>query len=60
MPQYVFYCRTNGHNFTAIKKVDERDEEMKCPECGEIAERIVSLPAPPKFNGEGFTEKFYE
>jgi putative FmdB family regulatory protein len=33
MPSYEYQCQKCGHGFEAMRKVDERDEPLPCPEC---------------------------
>jgi predicted nucleic acid-binding Zn ribbon protein len=35
-------------------------QDTTCDLCGEVAERIVSVPAPPQFTGSGFYATDYK
>ncbi|RLB05799.1 MAG: zinc ribbon domain-containing protein [Deltaproteobacteria bacterium] len=43
MPLYEYRCRACGHNFETLRGLQERDEEVVCPKCGQKkAERLLS------------------
>lgn len=44
MPTYDFVCKGCENHFTRILKIDNRDEPTKCPDCGELGQRVPSLP----------------
>ena len=52
MPTYEYRC-PKGHEFDLFQRMS--DEPLAaCPECGEIAERLLSGGAGLIFKGEGF------
>ena len=54
MPTYEFRC-TNGHEFEHLhRRISDAPTVMKCPECGEEAERRISGGAGLLFKGSGF------
>ncbi|HBT34243.1 MAG TPA: FmdB family transcriptional regulator [Pusillimonas sp.] len=44
MPVYEYLCNSCG-DFTAVRRVSERDAECACPQCGQAASRVL-LTAP--------------
>jgi putative FmdB family regulatory protein len=53
MPLYEFRC-PNGHDFeTFYRSIGAAPSEVKCPECGAVAERRISA-AGLHFKGSGF------
>lgn len=54
MPTYEFRC-PEGHEFERFyRKVSDAPREVECPECGKVAERILSAGAGLLFKGSGF------
>jgi len=53
MPLFDFHCKECGHEFERIAKSDAK---VECPKCGAGADKKMSAPARPKFNGSGFYE----
>src|SRR6187402_3009283 len=54
MPTYEYRC-PKGHGFEHFfRTISAAESRMKCPECGEIAERIMSGGAGLLFKGTGF------
>jgi putative FmdB family regulatory protein len=43
MPIYDYRCSECGE-FSALRKMSEASESVSCPECGEMASRIISAP----------------
>lgn len=43
MPIYDYQC-SNGHSVEELRKVDDRNNELKCQECGEPM--ILQIQAP--------------
>lgn len=43
MPVYEFNCRSCG-NFPHMASIAERDQPVRCPDCGVLARRMVSAP----------------
>jgi putative FmdB family regulatory protein len=53
MPTYEFRC-PKGHDFEKFyRTISGAEAQAACPECGELAERIMS-PAGFAFKGSGF------
>src|SRR6476620_8431380 len=53
MPTYEFRC-PRGHEFEKLyRTISGAEAQAACPECGELAERIMS-PAGFAFKGSGF------
>jgi len=53
MPTYEFRC-PRGHDFEKFyRSISSAEAQAACPECGELAERILS-PAGFAFKGSGF------
>ncbi len=52
MPTYEYRCPT-GHEFELFQSMSE-EPSAECPECGEVAERLLSGGAGLIFKGEGF------
>ena len=53
MPTYEFRC-PKGHEFEKFyRTISGAEAQAACPECGELAERILS-PAGFSFKGSGF------
>ena len=46
MPIYVYKCAEHGH-FETLRSFSEASEEVECPECGVIAERVYTVPVLP-------------
>lgn len=60
MPVYSYKCDEHGE-FTARRKVDEREAPAQCPECGKDSEYSPTFETqPPKFVGSGFYETDYK
>jgi putative FmdB family regulatory protein len=54
MPTYEFEC-PRGHHFDKfIRNMSQSVAELPCPECGEMARRLVSGGAGLLFKGSGF------
>ena len=61
MPLYEFSCAGCGV-FTAQRAIAERDQGAACPDCGESASRLLSMPnlslmAAPRRNAFARNEK---
>lgn len=41
MPIYRYICK-NGHEFTELRTISERNNQINCPFCGEPGSRIFS------------------
>ena len=54
MPTYEYRC-PKGHEFEHFfRTISSAEGTMKCPECGEVAERKVSGGSGLLFKGSGF------
>jgi putative FmdB family regulatory protein len=54
MPTYEYRC-PKGHEFEHFfRSMNSAESTMKCPECGEIAERRISGGSGLLFKGSGF------
>jgi putative FmdB family regulatory protein len=54
MPTYEYRC-PKGHEFEHFfRTISSAESSMKCPECGEIAERRLSGGTGLLFKGSGF------
>jgi len=54
MPTYEYRC-PKGHEFEHFfRSISSSESRMKCPECGELAERIMSAGTGLLFKGSGF------
>jgi putative FmdB family regulatory protein len=54
MPTYEYRC-PKGHEFEHFyRTISSAESQMKCPECGELAQRKVSGGAGLLFKGSGF------
>jgi putative FmdB family regulatory protein len=54
MPTYEFRC-PNGHEFERFyRSIGTSEAQAACPECGLLAERIMSAGAGLVFKGSGF------
>ena len=54
MPTYEYRC-PKGHDFEHFfRTMSAGESQMKCPECGEIAQRKVSGGSGLLFKGSGF------
>ncbi len=54
MPTYEYRCPT-GHEFEKFyRKISDAGAEVPCPQCGMIAERMLSAGAGLVFKGSGF------
>ena len=52
MPTYEYRC-PKGHEFDLFQSMSD-EPEAACPECGELAERLMSGGAGLIFKGDGF------
>ena len=54
MPTYEYRC-PKGHEFEHFfRTISSAESRMKCPDCGEMAERIMSGGTGLLFKGSGF------
>jgi putative FmdB family regulatory protein len=42
MPLYEYQCQTCGNSFEKLRRMQEADRELQCPECGSGVQRLVS------------------
>lgn len=47
MPFYDHRC-PNGHEFDDLRPASKVKDEIKCPECGEVAPVVPSRVSPPQ------------
>lgn len=52
MPTYEYRC-AKGHHFELFQRISD-EPVNECPECGAIAERLLSAGAGLIFKGSGF------
>ena len=52
MPTYEYRC-PKGHEFELFQSMSEEPRTL-CPECGELAQRLISGGAGLIFKGDGF------
>jgi putative FmdB family regulatory protein len=44
MPIYEYECNHCGHKFELLRRINDSDAEIKCPECGaDYPKRLVSM-----------------
>jgi putative FmdB family regulatory protein len=56
MPVYEYECTGCGHRFDLRRRVDDKDDEVRCPECNTgHPRRIFSLFTKGPSNGGGGT-----
>ena len=54
MPTYEYKC-PDGHEFERFyRKISDASPQVKCPECGKVAERKMSVGGGLLFKGSGF------
>jgi len=54
MPTYEYRC-PKGHQFEHFfRTISSAESQMRCPECGEVAERQMSGGSALLFKGSGF------
>lgn len=54
MPTYEYRC-PKGHEFEHFfRTISSAESQLKCPQCGEIGERIMSGGSGLVFKGSGF------
>ena len=54
MPTYEFRCPL-GHEFERFyRSIGTAEAQTACPECGQMAERVMSVGAGLHFKGSGF------
>ena len=53
MPTYEYRCNECMSLITLSRSVDERDNEVTCPQCGLQSTRIYNSPSI-QFKGTGF------
>jgi len=55
MPAYDFKCKLCGKTTTVIQKVSESTNEIPCPECEDVAVKVLTAPAGFKYGGVSFS-----
>lgn len=58
MPIYSFKCEKCHVSDERKLKIEERNEKQHC-ECGQELIRVLEVPSPPIFRGDGFTPRFH-
>lgn len=54
MPTYDFRC-PDGHEFERFyRKLSDAQPQVECPQCGKLADRLISGGAGLSFKGSGF------
>ncbi len=44
MPLYDYQCRACGKSFELLRRIQDADRELECPDCGsDQIERLLSL-----------------
>jgi len=59
MPTYEFKC-PKGHVFEKFYPAISNTRRLKCPQCGKMAERLISGGAGLVFKGSGFYATDYK
>jgi putative FmdB family regulatory protein len=59
MPTYEFKC-PKGHVFEKLYPAISNTRRLKCPQCGKMAERLISGGAGLVFKGSGFYATDYK
>lgn len=59
MPNYDYRCKKCGKIFNVFHKMSE-NPKINCPECGGLAEKIMSYNSNIIFKGEGFYVNDYK
>jgi len=58
MPMYTYKCEKCEHQFDALKKVEQMDEQVDCTECGNPSNRVPFVSGSSgnvlKFKGAGW------
>lgn len=58
MPTYDYLCKQCGHRFEIFLGIND-DSKIKCPECGEHAERQIGTTGGFVFKAKGFYKTDY-
>jgi putative FmdB family regulatory protein len=58
MPTYDYSCRQCGHRFEMFLGIND-NSEIKCPNCGGLAERQLSAEGGFILKGKGFYKTDY-
>ena len=53
MPNYEYNCSACCHEFSAIKRISERNQPTPCERCGETARRVLAGFAVGGQHGKG-------
>lgn len=53
MPHFDFICKSCGYRFERFLSINSEREQI-CPECGGVAEKMISGGAGIIFRGDGF------
>ena len=57
MPIYEYECRQCREKFSLFRNAGEHRKKGKCPNCGRLSGRIISLPNLVTDNNFGYTGK---
>jgi putative FmdB family regulatory protein len=68
MPYYSYYCNRCDLNYSDLRKYEERDKKLTCPECGkrqcpltyDCSKNADGNTSGPAIRVEGGTPKFYK
>ena len=52
MPLYIYRCQ-QGHDTEDLRRADDREHLMACPECGWSAQPVITSPGVIRFKIEG-------
>ncbi len=54
MPIYAYKCKSCGEQFDSMRRMSDRDEDVSCPACGELApQRMLSSVFASSGSGSG-------
>jgi putative FmdB family regulatory protein len=60
MPNYQRSCTECQHSFVEFSSMEERHNPVVCPQCGGLANTIISAPAVQKHNMPLGSKRFSE
>ena len=60
MPLYEYQCNACEKRVERLRKVEEKDSPVQCPDCDEECFRTVSMTGQPHFSGAGWTPQRLE
>ena len=56
MPIYEYVCAKCGAKFELLRSLSQADKEVPCPQCDNVAERILSSFVSHSTDDMGFTK----